>query len=162
MNSVMDAAYRLVSEYPGGAASLGPRLGKNQHTLSNEVRGEGTAKFGLLDAVLATVMTRDLRILNAFAAEAGCVVLPMPQIPQDADTAIALAGVMRETADFCTAVAVSMEDGNVTQNELARIDLEVQELIARVQAVRGRMAALYTAEHPNGDTRPVRISKQHR
>ena len=65
---VLDAAQHLVHDYPGGAASLAPRLGKTHTTLCNEVTGRHGYKFGLQDSVKASVFADDLRILNAFAA----------------------------------------------------------------------------------------------
>lgn len=50
--NVLDAAALVVDEYPGGACALGPRLGKSGGTLAHELHGQGTAKLGLLTAVL--------------------------------------------------------------------------------------------------------------
>ena len=85
MSNVLDAAFHLVRAYPGGASSLAPRIGKNATTLSHEVKGTGTAKFGLDDAVNASLMSNDLRILNAFAAECECMVLRLPVVGADGD-----------------------------------------------------------------------------
>ena len=47
----MDAAFNVVHDYPGGAAALSERLGKGRPALSHEVKGDGSAKLGLKDAV---------------------------------------------------------------------------------------------------------------
>ena len=48
---VMDAAFNVVHDYPGGAAALSERLGKGRSALPHEVKGDGSAKLGLKDAV---------------------------------------------------------------------------------------------------------------
>ena len=76
--NVIDAAYGVVHDYPGGSDSLAPRLGKASVTLSHEVARVGTAKLGLDTAVKVSVLTGDFRILDAFALQCGRMVLPLP------------------------------------------------------------------------------------
>ena len=75
--NALDAAFSLVHDQPGGAGPLSVRMGKAQGTLAQELRGYGTAKLGLLDAVKISALTGDLRILNAFSEAMGCTVLPL-------------------------------------------------------------------------------------
>ena len=49
--NLLDAAYHVVHDYPGGAQSLAPRMFKSATTLSHEVAADGTAKLGLLETV---------------------------------------------------------------------------------------------------------------
>lgn len=148
MSIVLDAAYRVVHSYPGGSASLAPRIGKNSTSLSHEVKRVGIAKFGLEDAVAVTVMTGDPSILNAFAAECGYLVLPMPQMASGDSTLAGLAEAAKEFGEFCSSVAEAAADGNVSANELGRVDRELSELIAKAQDVRARLAQVHEANVP--------------
>lgn len=147
MSEVLDAAYTLVHKYPGGAESLAPRMGKLGTSLSHEVKRVGTAKFGLEDAVLASVLSNDPRILNAFAKEMGCFVLPLSPVV-GLDAFHGLSDAAREFGEFVSSVADAAADNRITANELARVDRELGDLIARSQAVRATLATMHEAGKP--------------
>ncbi len=149
MPAVLDAAFHLVHDYPGGAVSLAPRMGKSGTTLSHECKATGTAKLGLVDAVKLSHLTGDLRILNAFASECGCLVLPMPAPDGAVDTFHALAEAAREFGKFVTSVADAAADGQVTANELARVDGELASMLAASQAIRATLAQIHEAGKPS-------------
>lgn len=149
MSTVLDAAFHLVHDYPGGSVSLAPRINKSVTTLSHEVKGTGTAKLALDDAVKLTCLTGDWRILNAFAGVCGGLVLPMPAIQPGMDTFHGLAEAAREFGEFVASVADAAADGRVTGNELARVDRELSELLARGQAIRATLAAIHEAGKPD-------------
>jgi hypothetical protein len=136
MNPI-DAARLVVRDYPGGAASLAPRLGKAASSLSHEVdpnfRG---AKLGLEDAVTITQLTGDMRILAAFAAECGFSLLPLPDAAVSTSCAItAVASVMHETADVLRTVSATMADGVVTPNEKVACRKEIGEAMRALMQV---------------------------
>lgn len=142
MSSVLDAAYRLVRAYPGGAASLAPRIGKSPSTLSHEVRPpEGsTAKLGLQTAVDATVLSGDLSILNAFAAEVGAIVMPLPNhLDADADVAQQTAKLAKEFAELMTEVSTSTADRRISDNEVRRLQSVWGELVQAGQQLLGTL-----------------------
>lgn len=142
MSEILDAAYQLVRMYPGGAASLGPRMGKNATTLSHEVKGTGQAKFGLEDAVTATVFSGDLRILNTFAAECECMVLRLPQhLGEGAGAMRQVARLAQEFGELVASVSEAAADGRITANELARARKEWQELVTQGQALMAHLEA---------------------
>ncbi len=58
-------------------------MGKAATTLAHEVNRTGTAKLGLETAVAISVMSQDLRILDAFAAQCGRMTLPLPEVLQE-------------------------------------------------------------------------------
>lgn len=131
--SVLDAAYHLVRNYPGEAASLAPRLGKSQTTLCHEVRPPqgSTAKLGLKTAVDMTVLSGDLRVLNAFAAEAGCVVLKLPEnLDPGKNVANQTAQLAHEFAELMSEIAGSATDRVISDNELRRLRNSWSELVA--------------------------------
>jgi Phage regulatory protein CII (CP76) len=129
---VMDAAYHVVHGYPGGAESLGPRVGKSATTLSHEVSRTGTAKLGLETAEHITVLSGDYRILEAFAARCGRFTLPLPEVLQEGgDCVLARLGdLLREQSHVVNEVTLAARDGVYTPNERKRITKEVGHLIA--------------------------------
>lgn len=157
MSQVIDAAYQLVRAYPGGSASLAPRMGKSSTTLSHEVKCTGTAKFGLDDAVTATALSGDLRILNAFAAEVGCMVLPMPEQATEAPIGSHIRHVGALANGFgqlVSSVTRASDDGCISANELARLRGEWASLIAAGQALMTNLQAQHEACRPCGARAP--------
>ena len=149
MSAVTDAAFQLVRAYPGGANSLAPRMGKNATSLSHEVRGTGTAKFGLEDAVNATMLTGDLRILNAFAAECECLVLRMPEaLASDSNAMHRVATLAREFGDVVGTVSEAAADGAISANELARVRREWADLMSAGQALMSHLEAVHAQGFP--------------
>jgi hypothetical protein len=131
---LLDAAYNCVHDYPGGAPSLAPRLGKSVHTLNHELTASGTAKLGLVDACRISHFTGDMRILHAFAEELGhmCIRLPAVDGAAGGNVMQALAASSKEFAELCQEVCSSMADNQVSDNELARIERARGELLAQL------------------------------
>ena len=148
--NLLDAAYHVVHDYPGGAQSLAPRMGKSASTLSHEVTATGTAKLGLLDAAKITDLTGDLRLLTAFAANAGQMLVPLPGagalVSDDCMRGLAHSAV--EFGELCQEVAGSLADGSISDNELGRIDAGCGELFAAIYAMRQALAARNAAGKP--------------
>ena len=140
---LLDTAYNVVHDYPGGADSLGPRIDKNPTTLNHEVKGTRDAKLGLLTAEKITQKSGDLRILQAFAANCGQMVLPLPEAllkGSDEDCMLRLADTAREFGVLVKEVAGDMADGKISDNELKRIDRDCGRLIADLHALREALA----------------------
>lgn len=148
--SVLDAARNVAEDYPGGARALAARIDKNATSFAHELAETGTAKLGLATAVKMTARTRDLRILNAFAADAGCMVLPLPEaLAVEGDHALQqLATLAREFADVVSSVTDAVADGTISANELARVERQYGELIAAGQAMLATLHAQHEAGRP--------------
>lgn len=134
---VMTAAYHLVHDYPGGPESLAPRLDKSPSTLGHECKpGYPGAKLGLVTAVRMSVLAQDRRILNAFAAEMGCVVVPTsaPALP-DLQALMALGALASAFAEVVQEATAAMADGRVSDNELHRLEREGGDLLVALQGV---------------------------
>ena len=140
--NMLDSAYNVVHDYAGGAQSLAPRMGKSPTTLAHEVSGQGSAKLGLLDAAKITHLPGDLRILAAFAANAGQMLVPLPHVVDLAsdDCMLRLADTAKEFGELCREVACDLSDGAITDNELGRIDRECGQLMASLHALRESLA----------------------
>ena len=147
MMSPQDAAFHLAHDYPGGAAALALRMGRNYTTLVHELKGTGTAKLGLGDAVKMSVLTGNPAIAQAFAVAAGGVFLPAAAAQADASGDLAaLARSAQEFGEFAAAFAAGLADGRVTGNELARVNTEALEAIRAIVAALARAQALHDAD----------------
>lgn len=134
--TILDAAYHVVHDYPGGSVSLAPRLNKSSTTLSHEVTATGTAKLGLLDAVKITAFSGDLRILQAWAVEAGQMLVALPVMADQSDECLAMvSSTAKEFSDLLSAAAEGLADGKVSDNEVDRIEREAAELFSAVHAL---------------------------
>ena len=134
--TILDAAYHVVHDYPGGSVSLAPRLNKSPTTLSHEVTATGTAKLGLLDAVKITAFSGDLRILQAWAVEAGQMLVALPVMADQSDECLAMvSSTAKEFSDLLAAAAEGLADGVVSDNEVDRIEREAAELFSAVHAL---------------------------
>lgn len=151
MSAVLDAAHQLVQAYPGGAESLAPRVGRNATTLRHEVNRTGQAKLGLADSVSMSVMSGDLRILNAFAAECGCLVLQLPSsLNGDSTSLERVSQLAKEFSDLVATVTAAKADGTVTANELALIEREGAEMMRATQVLLAHLRSVHEAGVPTG------------
>jgi hypothetical protein len=149
MSAIRDAAYNVVHDYPGGAVSLAPRLGKSSTSLSHEVNGTGTAKLGLEDAVKITSLSGDRRILNAFAAECECMVLPLPNADDvDSDVMRQVAILAQNFSELISGTLDANADGKITGNELATIESLWSKLVVQGQALVRELRIQHAAGKP--------------
>lgn len=145
--NLADAIYATVHEYPGGAESLGPRLGKRGTSLSAEVQirtaaevaamheaGRTVPKFGVLDALKTMRFANDRRILTAMALELGCMVVQLPELDADETPAAAdVAQVAERFSKLMGGVVLSLADNRVTDNELHEVERQASILVAATQ-----------------------------
>ena len=147
--TLRDQAYNLARAYPGGAEALALRMKKNPTTLSHELRGQGTAKLGLEDAAAMTDLSGDLRILEAWNADMGLLVIRMPE-PKDGPAGSCLdklSQTAREFSELVAEVAGDLGDGKLNDNELQRIEREAADVLAAVHALLGEARSLNAREH---------------
>jgi hypothetical protein len=149
MDDVMHAANNVAEDFPGGATALAVAIDKNPNTLHHELAEQGFAKLGLRTAVKMTRRAKDARILNAFAASCGFMVLPMPQALtlEGDDVMRRLSETAKEFADVVQVVAGSISDG-ITPNEMASIRREWGELVATGQQMMVHIEAQHQASLP--------------
>lgn len=146
---VLDAAYRTVHGYPGGAVSLAPRMGKRPATLSHEVRTPvgSTAKLGLLDAITIMEFSGDLAIMHAMASRMGGMFIPLKaSADADGDVSNRVGRVAQEFAELMAEVLGNAADGVITANELRRIQACWGELMAEGQHMLAHCQALHEAQ----------------
>lgn len=144
-----DACYHAVHEYPGGAASLAPRMGLAVSTLQNmaspsqEAHGWNVARLRQLLA-----FTRDMRPLDALCEEAGGVFVPCAIFAGVSDVALleTVTHMCKEFGDVSGALNEAMADGNITEREFDTIKQQVYELNQATCEFLNRVAQLVKKE----------------
>ncbi|NDY89761.1 hypothetical protein G3A44_00975 [Ideonella sp. TBM-1] len=117
------------------AQDIADWLGKPRDTLYKEVDPRNRmAKAGAVDVVTATQYTANWVFLNAFAAEVGAVVVPMPGGAAAGTGHAHIAELAKQFAELVAKVSSSLADDDITENELHDCQREAGELIAAVQA----------------------------
>lgn len=143
--NVADAAHSVVHDYPGGSESLAPRLGMSAAVLRNKVNpNTASHHLSLVEASRATGLTGDMRILHAFAAEHGRVVVTPADGDDASDMAVleVMAATWSTSGDLGTAVHRALADGVLTQDELRLIkdaayrhQRKLASLVTRLEAM---------------------------
>jgi hypothetical protein len=148
--SVLDAAFNVGHDYPGGAAALASRIDKNPTTFGHELKGTGSAKLGLHDAVKMTLRSQDFRILDAFNRVCGRMAVALPEaMGEDVDDCIQRLGLAsgkfgKVTAETCAALA----DGVITPNEQMVYRRGMAELIQAMHCLDQALDANLKANAP--------------
>ncbi len=145
--NVNDAAHAVVHDYPGGAASLAPRLGMSAAVLNSKVNpNTSTHKLCLVEAVTITTLTDDDRILRAFAEECGRIVLTAPDgddaEPSDMAVLELVAAVGGSQGDLFGAIHHGLADGRLTKKELATIRSAGNRAMERIASLIRRMEGM--------------------
>ncbi|AAL40329.1 MULTISPECIES: phage regulatory CII family protein [Burkholderia] len=126
--NIIDAAYAVVHDYPGGSESLAPRLGMSAAVLRNKVNpNNATHHLGLADAVRATDVTNDDRMLEAWAAARGYALVKLPSAVECCDAAIVeLMGKAWSTHGLVgREIVKTLEDGRVEHSEVVRVEARI-------------------------------------
>lgn len=143
--NVHDAAHATVHDYPGGAASLAPRLGMPQAVLNSKVNPHTlTHHLNLTEAMRIMAMTGDHRILRAQCEELGYLP-PIPRLAAEVSDAALLetyTRLMAELGDFSREFHAALADGRLTHAEIDRMQAEMLEFMAAGEALVLRARAI--------------------
>lgn len=139
--NVIDAAYAVVHDYPGGSVALAPRLGMSHAILRGKVNpNDAGHHLTVAESLRMQLLTGDHRILQAEAEELGYALLKLPSV-DSGDFACEAMRTVKEFGDFIGSIEESMRDGKVTPNELRRIERELLEALAHISALHKLIAA---------------------
>ena len=133
--NVQEAFYRVVHDYPEGVEALANKMGIPPGTLYNKANANETShhKPTLSDAVVATVISGDKRILHAFAATVGQVCYSLPDLSNLSTTAL-ISHITRTEAtagDFYRAIHNALEtDGVISPIEFETIEQQAHNWIS--------------------------------
>lgn len=139
--NVIDAAYGVVHDYPGGSVALAPRLKMSGAILRGKVNpNDAGHHLTLAESVRMQAITGDHRIIYAEAEELGYMLVRLPTVDADDFTAEALRTV-KEFGDFIGKCGDVMADGNVSKNELRAVERELIEAMAHITRLHQMIAA---------------------
>lgn len=106
---------------------------KAESTLRRELNcNDALAKFGLIDAVNAALITGDMRPWKRIADCLGCLLVEAPR-PGGAGR---YAEAIRETGQMLTAIADALGDGEISKEEAERIERECFEAMCAIEGFR--------------------------
>lgn len=143
--NILDAAHALALEYDGGCESLAPRIGMSAHVLRNKVNPNNkTHHLTLAEAVRMSVLTKDRRIVEAFAREMGlvCIELPEPENCADADVIEMMAKTWETNGDVGREVNAIFADGRVEQHEIPGLKNRALKHVRTVLGLVSRIAGM--------------------
>jgi hypothetical protein len=139
--SAKDAVYRLAHGYPGGVVALAARMGISPNTLQHKVNPHADGHHTYIeDAEAMTVFSQDPQVAQSLALACGHVCLPVAKTGRG-ELAFEIAAVGKEFGDVMAATLKALEDGKVTNRELAEFDKQFQEHLAAVIRLRGELVA---------------------
>jgi hypothetical protein len=143
--NLLDAFYATVSEYPGGAESLAPRIGMSAQILRNKANVNSvTNKVSIdeFDRVLG--VTGDFRALHALAAAHGFAMVPLVAGAEASDGALvsAMARQLTMAGEFGAAINSALADGRVDKHEAADVEEKAHAAATSVMDIAARMKGM--------------------
>jgi len=140
--NVLDAAHRIAHEYPGGAEALAPRMGIGPAVFRSKLNPTTeTHHLTLREAVRLQQLALRYDVLHAMADELGHVAIPLPAVA-DGEVAHALARTCAEFGEYLGRIDQALRDGEVTPNELKRLEKELTEMIAQAAHMQSLLAGM--------------------
>ena len=154
MNS-LDALRKMVDHFPGGRAVVAARLGKTDEVLRKELSGATSHKLGVVDAHSIADMCREAASphCDALATTIACgsggfIRLEVRDLCGKQDLHVDMAGVLKETSDAFQVLTEALADDRISDNERARIERELLELMAKCQDLMRSTRAFNEAHKP--------------
>ncbi|HCN72322.1 MAG TPA: hypothetical protein DIS96_11640 [Pusillimonas sp.] len=136
------AALSTVSDYDGGAKALGAVVDINGSVLSHKVCLTDKANHLTVPQARKIMQaTGDYRMLHGLATDLDHICIQVSSVGNGNRMFRSISDAAREFGDFLGAVTASVEDGNVTPNELRRIDRELAQMIVAANQLRSLCAA---------------------
>lgn len=146
------AALNTVADYPGGARALGQAVGINGSVLAHKVRlQDADNQLTVPQARKIMLATGDYRMLHALAADLDHLCIQVEGLSGAETLERSIADAAKEFGEYLSAVSTAMLDGQVTTNELRKIDRELSDLVSRANSLRALCAA--HMPRPQGKTR---------
>lgn len=137
INNVLDAAFHVAHDYPGGIHALAVRMATSPNVLNKKVDpNTDTHHLRLDEALKISLLTQDARILQAFAASLSHVAIPLPDIGDDGDMGLldGFMQVIKELGELTTSFQTAWADGAINSKELSDIKQEAHDVQCRLAA----------------------------
>lgn len=160
MSALLDALRRGVDNFSGGRPVVAVRLGKTDEVLRKELSGATTHKLGAVDALAVARMISEAGEAHCHdyaalvAQECGGRFEPIANPNADAPSPVAkVSKLVLETSHVTSAVIEAMQDGVISDNELAQIEREIAETEEVLRKLRQAARAVNAAGKPGGKER---------
>ena len=161
--STLDALRRGVDNYPGGREVVAVRIGKTGEVLRKELSGAASHKLGAVDALtIARIACEEGRphcydYAAMVAQECGGRFEVVTESVSEAVSPVAkVSKLVLETSHVTSAVIEAMQDGVITDNEMAQIEREIAEAEEVLRKLRQAARAVNAAGKPDGAARSER------
>ena len=154
MSDVVAAAEAAVRGYPGSTKVVAMLMEKNPSSLASEILEAGAAKLGLRDAVKISQVTGSRAILNAFAEELGCAVIPMDHQLSGADPMYLLSQLGASFARVLEVEAAAASKARPNYNDLQEIEKRWLAHVAIGQEIVAYLRAAYDHGKPESMKAP--------
>lgn len=163
--SLLDSLRRGIDHYPGGRASLRPRVdpSKSDEVFRKELSGATSHKLGAVDALATAVMCCEAGTPHCYdyaahvARECGGEFRLLGESREpEANPVHRISGLVRETSDVTSIVIDAMRDGVISDNEMAVIEREISEAEEALRKLRQAARAVNAAGKPGHLQLPVR------
>ena len=155
--NITDALYRAVHSYPGGSESLAPRMGMRASSLDHKVSPTYPGAHCSPEEMAAIMeLTGDHGPLQALAMRLGYSLLPLsrPGTQVGLEVVRQLAAAVREFGEFIGEISNDLADGQVSDNELRRIQHELADMMGAAQSLYGLAARMNHDAKPASDNAP--------
>lgn len=145
----LDSLRAAVNQYPGGRPAVALRLGKADEVLRKELAGtSANHKMGLSDSQHIVEMLAEQGIdVSGFKVSVDAACLSEVNASPDACLHVLAAYGCKEMSEVVSAVAASLTDGHISDNDRKRIEKEVRDVIGGLTGLLGALNAQYTADN---------------
>ncbi|MDH0776354.1 transcriptional regulator [Delftia tsuruhatensis] len=153
--SALDALRRGADNAPGGRAAIAVRLGKSDEVARKELSGAASHKLGAVDALAIARIACEAGTPHCYdyAAYVAHECGGRFELLEDGCSALAspvdkVSKLVLETSHITSAVIEAMQDGVISDNELAQIEREIAEAEEVLRKLRQAARAVNAAGKP--------------
>lgn len=146
--NIIDAAYNIGHDYPGGAKLLAQRLGINQSVFNSKLNpNTKTHHLSMEEAHRMGQITGRADILQAMADDMGYALVKLPEMDAEVDVSISIRKNVAEFGRWMDVIDQSLDDTHITQNERKALEDSVLKVLARTQHLQSLLSSM--ANKPN-------------
>lgn len=153
--SALDALRRGADNAPGGRAAIAVRLGKSDEVVRKELSGAASHKLGAVDALAIARIACEAGTPHCYDYAAyvahecgGRFELLQEPVAGVASPMTKISKLVLETSHVTGAVIAAMQDGVISDNELAQIEREIAEAEEVLRKLRQAARAVNAAGKP--------------
>ena len=148
--NILDAAYNIGHDYPGGAKLLAQRLGINQAVFNSKLNpNTPTHHLALDEAYRMSMLTQRSDILEAWADDMGYALVKLPIANDDEDLSTAIRKDVGEFGRYMDLIDKTLANGSITQTERKYLEEEVIQVLARTQHLQALLSGLANKKASN-------------